>query len=44
VNELAGHFGGGGHVKASGAMVDGPMDKAIKTVVEATRKAIAATA
>ena len=41
VNELAKRFGGGGHIKASGAMVPGPMDSAIKTVVEATREAIA---
>ena len=41
VNELAKSFGGGGHIKASGAMVPGPMESAVKTVVEATRKAVA---
>ncbi len=40
VNQLARRFGGGGHVKASGAMVPGPMDKAIAEVVEATRQAV----
>ncbi len=37
VNELARRFGGGGHVKASGAVVSGPMDRAIRKVVDATR-------
>jgi phosphoesterase RecJ-like protein len=41
VNELAKRFGGGGHIKASGAMVPGPMDKAVETVVQATRQAVA---
>jgi len=39
VNELARRFGGGGHVKASGAVVSGPMDQAIRKVVDATRTA-----
>jgi len=42
VNELARRFGGGGHVRASGALVPGPMDAAVKTVLEATREAVAA--
>jgi phosphoesterase RecJ-like protein len=41
VNELAKRFGGGGHVKASGAMVAGPMEAAVAAVVEATREAAA---
>lgn len=40
VNELAKRFGGGGHIKASGAMVPGPMESAVKAVLEATRKAV----
>jgi len=39
VNELARRFGGGGHVKASGAVVSGPMDEAVRRVVDATRAA-----
>lgn len=41
VNELAKRFGGGGHIKASGAMVPGPMDAAVEKVVQATREAVA---
>lgn len=41
VNELARRFEGGGHVKASGAVVAGPMEEAIDTVVDATREAVA---
>lgn len=41
VNELAKRFGGGGHIRASGAMVPGPMEAAVATVVQATREAIA---
>ena len=41
VNKLARRFGGGGHVKASGAMLDGPLDRAITEVLEATREAVA---
>jgi phosphoesterase RecJ-like protein len=40
VNALARKFGGGGHVKASGAMVAGPLDRAIEEVLEVTRKAV----
>ena len=42
VNELAREFDGGGHVRASGALVDATMEKAIETVVERTRRAVAA--
>ena len=41
VNELAREFGGGGHIRASGALVEGNMEQAIKTVVERTRRAVA---
>jgi len=41
VNELAKRFGGGGHIKASGAMVPGPMDHAVEIVVGAAREAVA---
>jgi phosphoesterase RecJ-like protein len=40
VNEIARRFGGGGHIKASGAMVPGPMEDAIDVVVRATREAV----
>ncbi len=43
VNVLARSFDGGGHVKASGAVVPGPMDAAIERVLAATRKAVAKT-
>lgn len=35
VNALARRFGGGGHVKASGATLEGPMDKARAALLEA---------
>jgi phosphoesterase RecJ-like protein len=41
VNVLARRFNGGGHVKASGAVVPGPMDRAIDQVLAATRQAVA---
>ena len=41
VNLLARRFQGGGHVKASGAVVAGPIDRAIERVVSATRAAVA---
>ncbi len=41
VNKLARKFNGGGHVKASGAVVPGPMDSAIEIVLKATRQAVA---
>src|SRR6185436_4199051 len=44
VNALAREFGGGGHIKASGAAVDKPPADVIPRVVEATRRAVRATA
>jgi phosphoesterase RecJ-like protein len=44
VNVLARSFDGGGHVKASGAVVPGPMEAAIETVLNATRAAVQDTA
>ncbi len=40
VNALSRKFGGGGHAKASGALVSGPLDQAIEQVLAATRKAV----
>lgn len=40
VNVLARQFGGGGHVKAAGAMVEGPLGTVRAEVLEATRKAV----
>lgn len=44
VNELARRFKGGGHVKASGALVQGPLTRAVEEVLTATREAVARTA
>jgi phosphoesterase RecJ-like protein len=41
VNVLARRFGGGGHVKAAGAIVPGPIERAVDEVVGATREAVA---
>ena len=41
VNVLARRFRGGGHVKAAGAVVAGPMERAIDEVIGATREAVA---
>lgn len=41
VNVLAQRFKGGGHVKAAGAMVAGPMERAMEEVLGATREAVA---
>lgn len=41
VNVLARRFRGGGHIKASGAVVPGPMDRAVDEVLAATREAVA---
>ncbi len=41
VNALARRFRGGGHVKASGAVVPGPMERATEEVLAATREAVA---
>jgi phosphoesterase RecJ-like protein len=43
VNALARRFRGGGHVKAAGAIVAGPIDRAIDEVIAATREAVAKT-
>ena len=40
VNLLARSFKGGGHVKASGALVSGPMEEAVPRVVDAARAAV----
>jgi bifunctional oligoribonuclease and PAP phosphatase NrnA len=40
VNALARQFGGGGHVRASGVLVDAPPEKAIPAVLEAAREAL----
>jgi len=36
-NEFAHQFGGGGHVKASGALVEGSLDEVVKRVIAAAR-------
>jgi phosphoesterase RecJ-like protein len=41
VNVLARKFKGGGHVKASGAMLPGPIDRAVDQVLAAAREAVA---
>lgn len=41
VNALAREFGGGGHVKASGALVEGALDDVVPRVLAATRAAVA---
>jgi phosphoesterase RecJ-like protein len=41
VNALARRFNGGGHVKASGAIVPGPVDRAVAEVLGAVREAVA---
>lgn len=41
VNVLARRFRGGGHVKAAGAIVAGPLERAIDEVIAATREAVA---
>jgi phosphoesterase RecJ-like protein len=43
VNQLAREFGGGGHVRASGAMIEAPMDEVIERVVDATRRVVERT-
>ena len=42
VNALARSFGGGGHVKAAGAVVEATMDVAVEQVISRTRAAIEA--
>ncbi|MBM4184611.1 MAG: bifunctional oligoribonuclease/PAP phosphatase NrnA [Gemmatimonadetes bacterium] len=41
VNVLARRFRGGGHVKAAGAVIPGPLERAIEEVIAATREAVA---
>ena len=41
VNALARRFRGGGHVKAAGAIVAGPIERAMDEVIAATREAVA---
>lgn len=43
VNALAARFGGGGHVKAAGAYVDGPVAEVRPRVIAAARDAVRAT-
>jgi phosphoesterase RecJ-like protein len=43
VNVLARLFKGGGHVKASGAVVPGPMDEAVPRVLDRVRQAVSQT-
>lgn len=43
VNAVAREFGGGGHIKASGAVVGGPVASARPRVLEATRQAVRMT-
>ncbi len=40
VNRIARMFGGGGHVKAAGALIGRPLDEAREAVLEATREAV----
>jgi len=40
VNALARQFGGGGHIKASGALVEGPLEVVRETVLETIRSAL----
>jgi bifunctional oligoribonuclease and PAP phosphatase NrnA len=42
VNAIARRFGGGGHVRASGALVEGGVEAAIPPVVEAVKEAVRA--
>lgn len=43
VSSIAGEFGGGGHARASGCTVDGPLDVARERVLQVVRKAVAET-
>jgi phosphoesterase RecJ-like protein len=40
VNVLARQFGGGGHVRAAGALIEGPMDQVRENVTHSTREAV----
>jgi len=43
VNAVARQFGGGGHVKAAGALVAGPIDETVRNVLDAARQAVRMT-
>lgn len=43
VNRIAKQFGGGGHVKAAGALIGGPLEATIPRVIEAAREAVRET-
>lgn len=43
VNAIARQFGGGGHVKAAGALIGGPLESTQPRVLDATRKAVLET-
>jgi len=43
VNALARQFGGGGHVRAAGALIEGPLEEVRPRVIEATRRAVRET-
>ena len=43
VNEIARAFGGGGHAKASGALIGGRIETVVPRVLDAVRTAVAAT-
>ena len=40
VSRIASAFGGGGHVNAAGCTMDGPLDEACKTIIDAVNKAL----
>lgn len=40
VNSIAGQFGGGGHIRASGCTIDGPPEKALEGLLGAIRTAL----
>ncbi|MDZ7780490.1 MAG: bifunctional oligoribonuclease/PAP phosphatase NrnA [Gemmatimonadota bacterium] len=44
VNALARHWEGGGHTKASGAMLPGPMERAVAEVLSVTREVVSGDA
>jgi phosphoesterase RecJ-like protein len=43
VNAIAREFGGGGHIKASGALIGGPIASTRARVLNATRNAVRTT-
>ena len=40
VSKIASAFGGGGHVNAAGCTIEGPLDEACKTIIDAVNKAL----